>query len=125
MNTILLVEDDHNLGLMIRELLEMNGYGVSLLRVPGKTVSNLLKGGFDLVLMDKLLSGMDGTDICAEIRKTDAVSHTPILMMSALNGAKKICLEAGASDFIAKPFEIKELLAHVSDTIYKGKESDN
>jgi len=125
MKRILLVEDDHNLGLMLQELLELNGYEIRLLRMAERTVENLLKERFDLVLMDKLLSGIDGTDICAEIRKTDAVSHMPILMMSALNGARKICLEAGASDFIAKPFEIKELLAHVSDTINKGKGSDN
>ena len=121
MNKILLVEDDHNLGLMIYELLELNGYEVKLLRVPDKTVKNLLKDEFDLVLMDKLLSGMDGTDICAEIRKTDTISNTPILMMSALDGARKNCIEAGATDFIEKPFEIKDLLANVKDAISKGK----
>jgi len=90
-----------------------------------RTVENLLKERFDLVLMDKLLSGMDGTDICADIRKTDTLSSMPILMMSALNGASEDCMAAGATGFIAKPFEIKELLAHVSDTINKGKGSDN
>jgi DNA-binding response OmpR family regulator len=121
MNRILLVEDDHNLGLMIQELLELNGYETRLLRMAEKTVENLLKERFDLVLMDKLLSGMDGTDICTEIRKTGAVSHMPILMMSALDGAGEDCLAAGATGFIAKPFEIKELLAKVKDLINRGK----
>jgi len=125
MDRILLVEDDHNLGLMISELLEMNGYDVKLLRMGGKTVNNLLEDEFDLVLMDKLLSGIDGTDICAEIRKTDTISNTPILMMSALAGAKKNCIEAGATSFIAKPFEIKDLLAKVNDTINEGKASND
>ena len=121
MDKILLVEDDHNLGIMICELLELNGYEVSLLRMPDKTVKNLLEDKFDLVLMDKLLSGMDGTDICVKIRKTDTISNTPILMMSALNGAKKNCIEAGATNFIAKPFELKDFLANVKEAISKGK----
>jgi DNA-binding response OmpR family regulator len=122
MNKILLVEDDHNLGLMIQELLELNGYKVKLLRMADKTVENLLEKKFDLILMDKLLSGIDGTEICAQIRKTDAISHTPVLMMSALEGAKKNCIEAGATGFIAKPFEIKELLARVKNIIVKEED---
>lgn len=121
MDKILLVEDDHNLGIMICELLESNGYKVTLLRMPDKTVKNLLEDKFDLVLMDKLLSGIDGTDICLKIRKTDTISQTPILMMSALNGAEKNCMAAGATNFIAKPFEIKDLFVIVEDTISKGK----
>ncbi len=121
MDRILLVEDDHNLGLMICELLELNGYEVRLLRMPDKTVKNLLEDKFDLLLMDKLLSGVDGTDICAKIRKTDTISNTPILMMSALDGARKNCIEAGATNFINKPFEIKDLLTCVKDTISNGK----
>ncbi len=117
MNKILLVEDDHNLGLMIHDLLEIKGYEVSLLRIANNTIENLQDGSFNMVLMDKLLSGMDGTDICAEIRKTDTISHTPILMMSALDGAKETCIAAGATDFIAKPFDISDLLAKVEDII--------
>lgn len=125
MNKILLVEDDHNLGLMIRELLELNGYGVTLLRMADKTIENLLEEEYDLILLDKLLNGMDGTDICTEIRKTDGISVTPVLMMSALNGARESCIVAGATGFIAKPFEIKDLLADVKDAISKGKVLDN
>lgn len=125
MDKILLVEDDDNLGLMIYDLLELKGYEVNLLRMADKTVNKLLENDFDLVLMDKLLSGIDGTDICAKIRKTDTISHTPILMMSALNGAKKNCIEAGATNFIAKPFEIKDLYAIVKETISKGKDFNN
>ncbi len=121
MNKILLVEDDHNLGLMICEMLELNGYEVRLLRIPDKTIKNLLEEKFDLVLMDKLLSGVDGTDICVKIRKTDTISDIPILMMSALDGARKICLLAGATNFIDKPFELKDFLACVKDTISNGK----
>ncbi|WP_300436850.1 response regulator, partial [Christiangramia sp.] len=67
MHKILLVEDDNHLGLILKDQLEMNGYEVFLLRAPRETVENLLEGKFDLVIMDKLLNGIDGTDICAEI----------------------------------------------------------
>ena len=85
--------------------------------MPDKTVTNLLEEKFDLVLMDKLLSGVDGTDICIKIRKTDTISDTPILMMSALDDAKKNCLQAGATNFINKPFDIKDLLVCIKNTI--------
>jgi DNA-binding response OmpR family regulator len=121
MNKILLVEDDRNLGIMICDLLEMSGYEVKLLRMAEQTVENLQKEKFDLVVMDKLLSGIDGTTVCAEIRNTKAISNTPILMMSALDGARKSCMEAGATNFVDKPFEMKDFLAKVEGSINKGK----
>lgn len=121
MNKILLVEDDDSLGLMISKLLELSGYEVRLLITPDKTVTNLQEEKFDLVLMDKLLCGIDGTDICVKIRNTDTISAIPILMMSALDGAKEICIQAGATNFINKPFDIKDLLSCIKSTISNTK----
>ncbi|MCM4156436.1 response regulator [Gramella sp. AN32] len=122
MNKILLVEDDDHLGLILRDQLELNGYEVQLLRLPSKTVENLLKDKFDLVIMDKLLSGIDGTDICADIRNTVPISTTPILMMSGWDGAEKICIAAGATNFIAKPFDVNSFLRHIESTLNKAKD---
>ncbi|MFD2516870.1 response regulator [Salinimicrobium flavum] len=122
MNKILLVEDDYHLGIILQDQLEMNGYEVSLLRLPGETVENLMKDNFDLVIMDKLLSGIDGTQICAEIRNTDSVSDVPILMMSGFDGAREICIAAGANNFIAKPFEVNSFLQSIEATISKSKD---
>lgn len=119
MNKILLVEDDYYLGLILNDQLEMNGYEVSLLRSPSKTVENLLEGNFDLVIMDKLLSGTDGTQLCAEIRNTEGISQTPVLMMSGMDGAREICIAAGANNFIAKPFEVDAFLKSIEKTIAK------
>lgn len=119
MNKILLVEDDDHLGLILRDQLEMNGYKVQLLRLPSKTVENLLEDNFDLVIMDKLLSGTDGTDICAEIRNTIPISTIPILMMSGWDGAERICIAAGATNFIAKPFGINSFLNSIETTLDK------
>ncbi|TXD85576.1 response regulator transcription factor [Subsaximicrobium wynnwilliamsii] len=117
MNKVLLVEDDLNLGIMIHDLLELSGYEVKLLRLADQTIKCLQQDQFDLVIMDKLLNGMDGTVICSEIRKTDTISDTPVPMMSALDGAKTLCIKAGATNFISKPFEIEDLLAKVKDVI--------
>lgn len=122
MNKILLVEDDPSLGEVLSDQLELNGYEVKLLRFPRKTVENLLEEKFDLVIMDKLLSGVDGTDICAEIRTTELISNTPILMMSGYDGAGKICIAAGANNFIAKPFDVKSFLESIEATKEKTKD---
>jgi DNA-binding response OmpR family regulator len=120
MNKILLVEDDYYLGLILNDQLEMNGYEVSLLRSPSQTVENLLEGNFDLVIMDKLLSGTDGTQLCTEIRNTESISQTPVLMMSGMDGAREVCLAAGANSFIAKPFEVDAFLRSIETTIAKA-----
>ena len=120
MNKILLVEDDYHLGLILKDHLEISGYEVSLLRIPSKTVENLLEEKFDLVITDKLLNGIDGTLICAAIRNTEGISEIPILMMSGYDGAEKDCLAAGANKFIAKPFEVDVLLQSIKKTLNKA-----
>ena len=121
MKKILLIEDDYHLGLILKDQLEMNGYEVCLLREPKKTVENLVNEKFDLVITDKLLNGVDGTEICNKIRNTESISNTPILMMSGLDGAREICIAAGATNFIAKPFEVDSLLQSIEATIDKSK----
>ena len=117
MNRILLIEDDPFFGLILNDQLEMNGYEVRLLSIPGQAVENLQEQKFDLVIMDKLLSGVDGTRVCAEIRGTEEISDVPILMMSGLDGASEICIAAGANNFIAKPFEVDDLMESIEATI--------
>lgn len=117
MNKILLVEDDYTLGSILKDQLEMNGYEVSLLTLPSKTVERLLENEFDLIILDKLLKGIDGTQICTEIRNTDEISSIPILMMSGFDGAGEVCITAGANNFIAKPFEVDSFLKSIEATI--------
>lgn len=121
MKRILLVEDDHYLGIILNDQLELHGYEVKLLRLPSRTVDTLREEKFDLIIMDKLLSGVDGTDVCTLIRDTEDVSKTPILMMSGLDGAREICLAAGANNFIAKPFEVENFLKSIEATLQMTK----
>lgn len=122
MNKILLVEDDYHLGHILKDQLEMHGYEVSLLRLPNQTVENLKEEKFDLVIMDKLLSGVDGEHICTEIRNTEDISDTPILMMSGFDGARRTAIAAGATNFIAKPFEVDSFLKSIKATLEKAKD---
>lgn len=121
MNKILLVEDDPSLGEVLKDQLELNGLEVYLLRFPNKAVENLLQDKFGLVIMDKLLNGIDGTHICTKIRNTEGISNIPILMMSGFDGAREICIAAGANNFIAKPFGVDSFLKSIEDTIKKAK----
>ncbi|MCY2687545.1 response regulator [Salinimicrobium sp. TH3] len=111
---ILIVDDDRSIGEMLQMLLEMNGYEVIFSQEPGKTEENITAHGTDLVLLDMLISGVNGTDVCARIRSDKNISQVSILMMSALHDAGKRCKTAGANDFIAKPFEMDELLQKIN-----------
>ncbi|MGB3776701.1 MAG: response regulator, partial [Leeuwenhoekiella sp.] len=117
MSKILLIEDDHNLGLMVKDILEFSSHEVNLLRSPDNAIEILLNDKYDLIVLDKLLSGVDGTAVCSKIRQTNDISHLPILMMSALNDSEEICLQAGATDFIYKPFDIKSFAEHVDKNL--------
>ena len=121
MAKILIVEDDHNLGIMIKDILEFKGYDTILSRKPENTTQDIIENNIDLILLDKLIAGVDGTDVCAKIRSTKTTSKKPILMMSALNGAKTICLKAGATDFIYKPFDMKVFQDKVRELLDKAE----
>lgn len=110
---ILVVDDDPDIRAMIRMMLEYKGYAVTTLDRGEPSEETLMQGGFGLVIMDKLLSGIDGVDICAQLKQNNSLSHIPIVMISAHPNAKATCLKAGANDFIAKPFDMQEILTVV------------
>lgn len=121
MNKILLVEDDYTLGFILKDQLEANGYEVSHLMRASNTIENLQGDDFDLVVLDKLLKGIDGTQICAEIRNTEGISEIPILMMSGMDDSKETCIAAGANNFIAKPFEVDSFLKSIEASLQMKK----
>lgn len=117
MARILIVDDDLSIGLMLKDILEYSGHEVTVLQQPGKTKENILEHNIELVLLDKLISGVDGTDVCTEIRKDDEVPKIPIIMMSALHNVGEACKSAGATDFIAKPFDMETLIKKTNDIL--------
>ncbi|MCC8122338.1 MAG: response regulator transcription factor [Oscillospiraceae bacterium] len=112
MQKILIAEDDPEIAMLERDYLEINGFTVDVTQSGQEALSLLLNTQYDLVLLDLMLPGCDGYNICREIRdKVDV----PILMVTArTESADKIRgLGLGADDYIAKPFDPAELVARV------------
>ena len=110
---ILVVDDDSGIGEMLKTVLEFYGYEVDVTEKPLKAEELIQEKNIDIVLLDMLISGVDGTDVCAGIRQNPEISETPVLMMSALHDAGPKCKKAGANDFIAKPFEVEDLTERI------------
>lgn len=110
---ILVVDDDTGIGEMLQMLLEFYDFEVTVTSRPEETEKLILEKNVDLVMLDMLISGVNGTDVCQRIRNNPEIRDTPVLMMSALHDAGEKCREAGANDFIAKPFEMEDLVAHI------------
>lgn len=110
---ILVVDDDTDIGIMMKMMLEYKGYSVVVNDRADNVVQTILSDGFDLLIMDMLLSGSNGTDICRELKQNPATAHFPVIMISAHPNARQICLDAGADDFVSKPFDMPDMLAKI------------
>lgn len=111
---ILIVDDDAGIGEMLKTLLEISGYEVFVTEMPHQASDLILQREIDLVLLDMLIAGVNGTDICAGLKQDKRTAKVPVLMMSALHEAGAKCSQAGADDFIAKPFEMEDLLDKIN-----------
>ena len=109
-HSILLVDDNLDILEAVQYLLEDAGYGV----IPvenGEYLETLDKNNLpDLILLDMLLSGKDGGEIAKKLKADKQTSKIPIIMVSAHPSAKEAAKRSGADDFIAKPFDIEQLL---------------
>ena len=112
MSRILIVEDDQEIAMLERDYLEIEGYETRLVDNGQQAVGEAVGGGYDLILLDLMLPGCSGYDICRLIRdKVDV----PILMVTARSESvdKIRGLGLGADDYIPKPFDPAELVARV------------
>jgi CheY-like chemotaxis protein len=114
---ILLVDDEPDIVEFLQELLEEEGYTVAITD-KAEYLEKLHHGGPpDLILIDVLLSGKDGREIVKHLKSQEETRHIPVIMFSAHPGAEKTARAAGADDFVAKPFEIDEVLAKIAKHI--------
>ncbi len=121
--TILVVEDDFEQANIIRNYLESADYAVLLSRDGVSGLEQALKNSLDLVVLDVMLPGINGIDICREIKKQKDV---PVIMVTAL-GSEEATLEGfgvGADDYIAKPYRPRELVARIGSLINRYKRVD-
>jgi two-component system, OmpR family, alkaline phosphatase synthesis response regulator PhoP len=113
MSRILLVEDDELVGTMVRMNLENSGHELRWCRDGIEAEAAALDGPYDLVLLDISLPGQDGYAVLRSMRQAGV--GTPVLMLTARSdvGSKVMALDQGADDYLAKPFDIAELVARV------------
>lgn len=116
---ILVVDDDSGIGEMLKTLLEFYDYKVTVTERPEETEQLIAEHDIDLVMLDMLISGVNGTDVCARLRQNEETKDVPVLMMSALHDAGSKCRKAGANDFIAKPFEMDDLIEKINEVLEK------
>lgn len=112
MATIAIIEDEQELRLLLRKELQQAGYTVSMAADGIDGLALIEREAPDLVLLDIMLPGLDGLEVCRRIRR---VHITPILMLTAKSTEldKVLGLELGADDYLTKPFSMRELLARV------------
>lgn len=114
MKSILLIEDERNVAAFIRKGLEEENYEVLVAHEGQTGLDLLIEREVDLIILDVILPGMSGFDICRTIRE-DRQTDVPILMLTALGTTGNIVrgLNTGADDYLTKPFKFQELLARV------------
>ena len=122
MTRILLVEDEESYRDPLTYQLTREGYDVVAAATGPEGLEVFARGGVDLVLLDVMLPGMSGVEVCRELRRTSSV---PVIMLTAKDAEidKVVGLEIGADDYVTKPYSFRELLARVRAVLRRGQAS--
>lgn len=122
MSRILVVDDEKNICDLLSLYLVKEGFETECAQDGLQALEKFEAGKFDLVILDIMLPGKDGWEVCREIRKT---SNVPIIMLSAKGETfdKVLGLELGADDYVTKPFDSKELVARIKSVIRRTKDT--
>jgi DNA-binding response OmpR family regulator len=110
---ILVIDDDEAILDGISLMLESEGYKVNTTPKGEETYQKVAYFKPDVILLDVLMSGSDGREICKNLKGSDKTKNIPIIMISAHPSAGNSSIQFGADDFLAKPFESKELLQRI------------
>ncbi len=124
MTQLLVVEDEIALSEPLSYLLEREGYGVRLATDGPSALAEFERGGVDLILLDLMIPGIPGTEVCRQIRTR---SQVPIIMLTAKDSEIDIVvgLELGADDYVTKPYSSRELLARIRAVLRRKTESSD
>jgi DNA-binding response OmpR family regulator len=114
MSKILVVDDDLDILVVMEILLSMKGYEVEVTAKWENTFDKIDTFKPDLILLDVLISGNDGRVLCKQLKSDPEKKNIPVIMFSAHPSAAATIKEYGANDFIAKPFEVNELVQKVN-----------
>jgi two-component system response regulator RegX3 len=123
MARILVVEDEETLAEAISFLLSKEGFDVAVAATGPEAIESFDKSGADLILLDLMLPGLSGTEVCRQIRTKSSV---PIIMLTAKDSEidKVVGLEIGADDYVTKPYSSRELIARIRAVLRRGELHD-
>ena len=124
--TIMVVEDEEDIQELLKFNLEREGYAVRLAESGEEAYRAIRQTPPDLVLLDLMLPGMDGLEVCRHIKQEAATRHIPVIIVSAKGEESDIVvgLELGADDYITKPFSPKVLLARVRTVLRRRAQQE-
>ncbi len=114
MSRILVIDDDIDILSVMEILLSMKGFDVEVTAKGDNIFPKIDSFKPDLILLDVLISGFDGRAICQQLKANEETRVIPVIMFSAHPGAAATISDYGADDFIAKPFDVTNLLAKVN-----------
>ena len=119
----LLIDDDARLAALVKEYLGRHEIDVTVAADGERGLSLLRRGHFDVVLLDVMLPGADGFEVCRRLRATPDLAALPVIMLTARGDDvdKIVGLELGADDYLAKPFNPRELLARIHAVLRRGR----
>jgi two-component system response regulator RegX3 len=123
MTRVLVVEDEESFSDALSYMLRREGYEVEIAETGPDALTAFDRSGADLVLLDLMLPGLSGTEVCRELRNR---SKVPIIMVTARDTEvdKVVGLELGADDYVTKPFSSRELIARVRAVLRRGQEPE-
>ena len=124
MTQILVVEDEESFSDPLSYLLRKEGYDVAVSQTGPQALEEYDRSGADLVLLDLMLPGLSGTEVCRQLRLR---SNVPVIMLTAKDGEidKVVGLEIGADDYVTKPYSSRELLARIKAVLRRRGEPDD
>ena len=123
MTRVLVVEDEESYSDALAYMLRKEGFEVAIANNGNDAITEFDRGGADIVLLDLMLPGIPGTEVCRQIRAT---SNVPVIMVSAKDDEvdKVVGLELGADDYVTKPYSPRELVARIRAVLRRGAEPD-
>ncbi|WP_040838581.1 response regulator transcription factor [Nocardia brevicatena] len=123
MTSVLIVEDEESLADPLAFLLRKEGFEVTVVGDGPSALAEFDRSGADIVLLDLMLPGMSGTDVCKQLRTRSGV---PVIMVTARDSEidKVVGLELGADDYVTKPYSARELIARIRAVLRRGASDD-